>query len=173
MMGIWLFLVFSPHIFLFLFVRLADFRTSREDTFTIFLEGRVRLWVLRYSVLLNCLWPLKPSMLLCPWNFPGKTLEWVALSFSRGSFQPRDWTHISCIGRQIIYHSATWEAQKAIRHYLSKSSLLAFIVISLLFLVLFFLQGVEPKLFCMYNAFINPFLIIHIHGSLLIIAVLF
>ena len=26
------------------------------------------------------------------------TLEWVAISYSRGSSQPRDWTHFSCIG---------------------------------------------------------------------------
>ena len=26
--------------------------------------------------------------------------EWFAISFSRGSFQPRDWTCVSCIGRQ-------------------------------------------------------------------------
>ena len=26
-----------------------------------------------------------------------KTLEWVAISFSRGSFHPRDQTHVSCI----------------------------------------------------------------------------
>ena len=36
--------------------------------------------------------------------------EWVASFFSRGSSQPRDWTHISCIGRQILYHWATREA---------------------------------------------------------------
>ena len=29
---------------------------------------------------------------------------------SRGSPQPRDRTQISCIGRQILYHQATWEA---------------------------------------------------------------
>ena len=30
-------------------------------------------------------------------------LEWVAISFSRGSSQPRDWTRISCIaGRHFI-----------------------------------------------------------------------
>ena len=34
-------------------------------------------------------------------------LEWVAIFFSRGSFQPRDWTRISCIGRQILYHWVT------------------------------------------------------------------
>ena len=26
-----------------------------------------------------------------------RILEWVALSFSRGSSQPRDWTHVSCL----------------------------------------------------------------------------
>ena len=39
--------------------------------------------------------------------------EWVAISFSRGSSWPRDWNHlscISCIGRQILYHCATWES---------------------------------------------------------------
>ena len=27
----------------------------------------------------------------------------------KGSSQPRDRTHVSCIGRQIPYHRATWE----------------------------------------------------------------
>ena len=42
-----------------------------------------------------------------------RILEWVAISSSRGSSWPRDWTHdscISCIDRQILYHWATWEA---------------------------------------------------------------
>ena len=38
-----------------------------------------------------------------------KILEWVAISFSRGSSQPRNRTHISFIGRQILYHWATGE----------------------------------------------------------------
>ena len=42
--------------------------------------------------------------------FQARTLEWLTISFSRGSFQPRDWTHISCTGRQIRYHWATREA---------------------------------------------------------------
>ena len=42
-----------------------------------------------------------------------RILEGVAISFSRGSSQLRDQTCISCIsciGRQILYHCATWEA---------------------------------------------------------------
>ena len=31
-----------------------------------------------------------------------RILEWVAISSSRGSSQPRDQTHISCIGKQIL-----------------------------------------------------------------------
>ena len=33
-----------------------------------------------------------------------RILEWVAISFSRGSSWPRDQTCVSCIGRQILYH---------------------------------------------------------------------
>ena len=36
-----------------------------------------------------------------------RILKWVAISFSRGSSQPRDWTpvsYISCNDRQVLYH---------------------------------------------------------------------
>ena len=39
----------------------------------------------------------------------------VVIFYSRGSPQPRDQTRVSCfscIGRQILYHSATWETQQ-------------------------------------------------------------
>ena len=56
---------------------------------------------------------LQPS----PWTassvhviFRARILEWVAISSSRGSSLPRDQTHVSCIGRQVLYHCATWEA---------------------------------------------------------------
>ena len=39
-----------------------------------------------------------------------RMLEWVAISFSRGSSQPRDWINISWIGRRILYPWATREA---------------------------------------------------------------
>ena len=39
-----------------------------------------------------------------------RRLEWVAMPFSRGYYQPRDGTHISFIGKQAVYHWATWEA---------------------------------------------------------------
>ena len=42
--------------------------------------------------------------------FLARILEWVAISFSRGSSWLRDWIHVSCLGRRILYHWATWEA---------------------------------------------------------------
>ena len=39
-----------------------------------------------------------------------RILEWVPISCFRGSSEPRDRTHIFCIGRQILYYWATWEA---------------------------------------------------------------
>ena len=41
-----------------------------------------------------------------------RILEWVAISFSRGSSWFRDWTWISCIGRRILYHWVIREAQE-------------------------------------------------------------
>ena len=40
-----------------------------------------------------------------------RILEWVAISSSRGSSQPKDQTSVSCIGRQVLYHGVIWEAQ--------------------------------------------------------------
>ena len=43
----------------------------------------------------------------------GRILEWVAMSSSRGSSWPRDWTHISCISCTaggFFATSTTWEA---------------------------------------------------------------
>ena len=41
-----------------------------------------------------------------------RILEWVVISFSRGSSWLRDWTPISgsCSGRQILYHWSNWQA---------------------------------------------------------------
>ena len=36
--------------------------------------------------------------------FQARVLEWIAISFSRGSSWPRDRTHVSCIGRWILCH---------------------------------------------------------------------
>ena len=42
-------------------------------------------------------------------TFQARILEWVAISFSKGSSWLRDQTHISCIGKRILYHWAIRE----------------------------------------------------------------
>ena len=54
-----------------------------------------------------------------------RILEWVAISFSKGSPWPRDWTQVSCgsyIGRRILYHWATWEAVQVYKQWKFKST---------------------------------------------------
>ena len=50
-----------------------------------------------------------PSSSVCG-IFQARRLEWVAISSSKGSSRPRDQTHVSCMGRWILYCSTTREA---------------------------------------------------------------
>ena len=79
-----------------------------------------------FYVLLLCLVG-KSCLILCgPMDYspPGPSvlgilkdiLEWVAISFFRGSSQPRNWTFISFFGRQILYCWVTSEATKVWTH---------------------------------------------------------
>ena len=46
--------------------------------------------------------------------FQVRKLEWVTTAYSTGSSQSRNRSHtscVSCIGREILFHCATWEAQ--------------------------------------------------------------
>ena len=52
-----------------------------------------------------------------------RTLEWVSISFSRGSSRPRDQTCFSCSGRWILYLSAIKEAHSGYRKSRRKSCL--------------------------------------------------
>ena len=45
--------------------------------------------------------------------FQARILSGLPFPSLRGSSRPRDWTCVSCIGRQIPYHWATWEARQA------------------------------------------------------------
>ena len=61
------------------------------------------------SVVSNSLWPRSSPGSSDHGIFQARTLEWVAISFSRGSSWPRvqTWVScISCIGRWILYHCA-------------------------------------------------------------------
>ena len=47
------------------------------------------------SVVSDCLWP--HGLTILPMELSTQILEWVAISFSRVSSQPRDWTQVSHI----------------------------------------------------------------------------
>ena len=56
------------------------------------------------------------------------TLEWVAMSFSRKSSWPRDWTHcvscISCIiGRWLLYPCVAWDTHQILCMYVKVTQL--------------------------------------------------
>ena len=53
-------------------------------------------------------WALQADSLLS--EPPGKTMEWVAYSFSRESSRPRNWTGASCIAGRFFTSWATREA---------------------------------------------------------------
>ena len=65
--------------------------------------------------LLSCIWLFcNPTDCSLPGSSvhgisQAKVLEWLAIAFSRGFFQPRDQTHISCIGKWILYQWAARE----------------------------------------------------------------
>ena len=48
--------------------------------------------------------------------FQARVLEWVAISFSRGSSQPRDQTQVSSIADRYFTVWATREAQNSLRN---------------------------------------------------------
>ena len=71
------------------------------------------LWLLLSHVWLHDPMDCSPTGSTLHRILQARTLERVAISFSRGSSQPRDWTHVSCIScivRCLLYHWATWEA---------------------------------------------------------------
>ena len=67
--------------------------------------------MLLFSVAKSCLTLCHPVDCSLPGSsaheiFQARTLEWLAVSYFRGSFWPRDWTCISwvsCIGRWFVY----------------------------------------------------------------------
>ena len=59
---------------------------------------------------------LKPTRLLCPWNSPSKNAGWVAIPFSKGSSQPRDWTWVSCIAGRFFMVWAMRKPHSSLTH---------------------------------------------------------
>ena len=66
----------------------------------------------RAKSLQSCL-TLQTARLLCPWNSPGKVIG-VGCHFFLQGIWPRDQTHVSCIGRCILYRWATKQVPVAL-----------------------------------------------------------
>ena len=87
-------------------------------------KGSLKCWLCCVCVVRVCAYAracARSCLTLCypmTYSLPGSSvqariLEWVAISFSRGSSQPRDWTHISPAFLHcgwILYCWTTWEA---------------------------------------------------------------
>ena len=63
---------------------------------------------------LSCAWLCNPMDCSPPGSsvhgiLQARKLDWVAISSSRGSSPPRNWTRVSYTGRWILHHWATWE----------------------------------------------------------------
>ena len=67
------------------------------------------LW-LKVKVAQSCLTFCNPMDYIVHEILQDRILEWVAFPFSRGSFQPRDWTQVSCIADGLFTNWATREA---------------------------------------------------------------
>jgi len=101
--------------------RLSDF------TFTFhFLQSFTQSPDLFFSIasIFYCVWVLTQfshvQLFVTPWTvacqaplsmgiLQARILEWVAMSSSRGSFQPRGQTQVSCIGRWILPTEPPWK----------------------------------------------------------------
>ena len=63
----------------------------------------IRCLVAKSSLTLSTLWTTVPPCCSVYGISQARILEWFTISFSNGSAQPRDRTHVSCIGRLILY----------------------------------------------------------------------
>ena len=110
-----LFLPFLP----FLHIKLRTIR-GKSVFWKLWINSESDLWLSTGSVCCCSVAKLCPTlcdlMACSPPGFSvhgisrGRILEWVVISFSRGSSWSKDQIHISCISRQILYHWATREA---------------------------------------------------------------
>ena len=115
-----LFLPFLP----FLHIKLRTIR-GKSVFWKLWINSESDLWLSTGSVCCCSVAKLCPSlcdlMACSPPGFSvhgisrGRILEWVVISFSRGSSWSKDRTCVSCIGRQILYHWVTGKQHSRIR----------------------------------------------------------
>ena len=87
----------------------SNIKYYRAGIISILRKTMPSLWVWKVKVLAAQLCPTlwdsmdcSPTRFLCLWDSPGKNTGVVAIPFSRGSSQPRDWTQVSCIAGRLF-----------------------------------------------------------------------
>ena len=83
----------------------AQVSSQDSKSLLFFISGGTEISVsVSHSVVTNSLqhYGLQPTRLLSPWNLQTRMLEWVTITFSRGSSQPRDQTWGSCIAGRFF-----------------------------------------------------------------------
>ena len=83
--------------------------TLQADSLPLSHQGSPHYWSNGGLVTKMCVTLCNPIHCSLQGSFPhgisqARILEWVAVPFSRGSSQPRDQTHIPCIGRPVLHH---------------------------------------------------------------------
>ena len=96
--------------------RLNATTKEKEGKKTTFLKIILYLCVCAYLVAQSCPTLCDPMDCSPPGSsvhgiLQARILEWVAISFSRGSSLPRDQTRVSCIAGRFFTNGATREAQ--------------------------------------------------------------
>ena len=101
-------------------------RTVRHDWSDLSSSSRGRFKKMQNWIDISCMLVTQLCLTLCiPINcgppgfsihgiFQARILEWIAISYFRGSSWLRDQIHVFYVsynGRWILYHQATWEAQ--------------------------------------------------------------
>ena len=84
--------------------------SSELSRYSLILLGGTCAVCASFSVVSDSLWfhGLQPTRVFCPWDFLARILECIAISFSRRSSQLMNQTQVSCIGKWIVCHQATW-----------------------------------------------------------------
>ena len=99
-----------------------------------------------------------------PGIFQVRILEWVAISSSRGSSQPRDQTYVSYIARWILSHSGNSKARKLATNLWKGSTLPGLsggigpmcLLYPYYLCSLFLIKSLFSSILCVWKFFSNP-----------------
>ena len=108
------FYLFLNNLLLTIFMSLNILSHSMCDNFIVFYyEVKWNEFTQSCPTLCNPVDCSLPGSSICG-IFQARILKWVAISFSRGSSQPRDWTQASCIAGRLLTLRATRDISKCI-----------------------------------------------------------